>query len=251
MDNVRYRIYVLTKYRMMFALTSYLIPEFDPRTFTDSLHSMYRQKAQSIKSLSLDSLGDRFKAFVIVRDTNQNTNNCLWVYERPYLYRASAVYPSRTGDSTGYLQNADAFIQSFSIVNPDEQWIEKFNASDASVIHTSIVNTSRNTPKQKNCLLLGPADQHGFYRGPIFRDDGAMLLAYDNLLHGDSLHRNDILILEKDVYTSEPAAGAYVYFVPANQVPLQTFGIKFGYTLKDDSVKKCPSFYYEGMKVTR
>ena len=121
MDNVRYRNYVLTKYHMTFVLTSYLIPEFDPGTFTDSLHTMYQQKAQEMKFLSLDSLGDHFNALLIARDTNQNIAISRWVHKRPYLYRVASVYSGKTGDSTGYVKNAESFIQSFSIVNQDDR----------------------------------------------------------------------------------------------------------------------------------
>lgn len=96
-------------------------------------------------------------------------------------------------------------------------------------------------------MHIGVSSSIGFYRGPFFRDDGALLLAFDYLVHPDSLHHQDVMLLNNDWYSHTPTPEGQIYFVPADKVPGEKYNIKFGYILSQDSVtgKSLLTFYHQ------
>jgi hypothetical protein len=248
-NNVPYRNYFLNRYAMLLTLSSYLIPKFKSTAFADSINRIYDVKSEKIKSISVDSLGGCFEWFVISEDTSNHTIFSRWVYEQPYLYRTYAHYPNDLGDSTGYVQNAKSFINSFSVMNTDEYWINK---STASANEVTVSEFGReDPPKGKNlkaCYRVGQSRQLGFYRRAFLTKDGEMLLPYDNLTYSDSLHYENMLLVNKNVLTQK-FNGETIYSIPGGWLGAGTYQIRFGYTLKEDSVNKCRRFYYETVEI--
>jgi hypothetical protein len=167
------------------------------------------------------------------------------------LYQIKTRYPNNTGDTTGYTRIASSFINSFHVVNTDSYWISKLEASDSPIIFSTV---SKRDEKKKDddsryCMHIGPSGRQGFYRGPLYRDDGAMFLAYDYLVHPDTLHYQDVLLLNKDWYSHTPTPEGQIYFVPNKNIPKEKYELKFGYILLEDSVNECYQFYHESLKI--
>ncbi len=168
-----------------------------------------------------------------------------------YVYCASAKYLNNYGDTTGYFQIARSFINSFDIANTDDYWIKSLEKSTNEInVYTVKKHDGKQHDGTNYCIGFGPSQQGGFYRGPFYRDDGAMFLAYDYLAHPDTLHFKDILLLNKDWYSYTPTAEGQIYFVPADKVPTERYNIQFGYILLQDSVKECYEFYHQSLEVT-
>jgi hypothetical protein len=249
-SNIPYRNYFLTRYGMLFKLSSYLIPKFKSSAVADSIDRMYDVKSEKIKSVSVDSLDGRLEWFVISEDTNNYTIFSRWVYEEPYLYRTYANYRNDVGDSTGYVRNAKSFINSFSVMNTDEYWINKSSASANKVTVSDFSPGAR--PKSKNsasCFTAGQSRQLGFYRRPFLTKDGEMLLPYENLAYNDSLHYENMLLVNKNVLI-QTFNGETIYSIPGGLLGNGPYQIRFGYTLKEDSVNNCRRFYYERVEIT-
>jgi hypothetical protein len=100
------------------------------------------------------------------------------------------------------------------------------------------------------CLSIEKDEKPGFYREPIFRDDGALLLPFDCVIDQDSLHYSDVLLIDNGIYSFDPTSEGQIYFIPADQVPKSSFRIQFGYTLKKDSLKDCYQFYHHTLQIT-
>jgi hypothetical protein len=100
------------------------------------------------------------------------------------------------------------------------------------------------------CLSIEKAESPGFYRSPILRDDGALLLPFDNLIDHDSLHHSDLLLVNDGIYSFDPTSEGQVYFIPADKVPKSSYRIDFGYTLKKDSLNECYRFYHHTLQIT-
>lgn len=241
----------LSKYDMTLALYAYQNKNIDPALFGVNWPEIYANNSLKIKSVVSDTLEYGLKTFIIAEDTANYTDYSLWVYNDAYLYKAQARFPNNTGDTTGYAQIARSFINSFRIVDTDGYWVTKLEASDSPIIFSTV--SKRNEKKEEDtqyCMHIGSPGQRGFYRGPFYRDDGAMFLAYDYLVHPDSLHYQDVMLLNKDWYSHTPTADGQIYFVPAKNIPKQNFDIKFGYILLQDSVKDCYEFYHEKIEIT-
>lgn len=250
-DNAAYRCYYLNKYGMHFALFSYHMGEVAVNDLNKSIASYEARNGRAVKHVTVDSTTYTFNAFVMSKDTSRFTYYTKWVYANPYLYKLYSWYPNDTGDSTGYSKNALSFVHSFQIKNTDEYWIERLEASDSPIIFSTV--SKRDEKKERAgsqyCMHIGPSGRQGFYRGPFYRDDGAMFLAYDYLVHPDSLHYQDVMLLNKDWYSHTPTPDGQIYFVPAKNIPEQKFDIKFGYILLQDSVKDCYEFYHEKIEI--
>lgn len=251
-NNVGYRCYYLKKYGMQFSLFSYHMGELAVYDLNNSAPSFEAKNGRVLKSVTVDSSVYDFNAFVISNDTSGFTYYTRWVYANPYLYKLYSWYPNDTGDSTGYAKNALSFVKSFQIENMDEYWIERLEASDSPIIFSTVSKKDEKKERagSQYCMHIGSSKPVGFYRGPFFRDDGAMFLAVDHLVHPDSLHYQDVLLMNRDWYSHTPTPEGHVYFVPAKNIPNEKYDIKFGYILLKDSVNECYEFYHERLEVT-
>jgi len=87
------------------------------------------------------------------------------------------------------------FAFAIILVNADSFWIEKLEKSSNPINFYNLEKLGEGKDDgPKYCIGIGPTHQGGFYCGPFFRDDGALFLAYDYLLHPDSLHFKDEVI---------------------------------------------------------
>ena len=246
-DEYAYRIHSLTKYDMTLSLVSFQYQSFDTSNLEQDLHDFYLGDSLEIKSIRFDTTNHNFYSFVYLYDSiQQRTAYHQWVFENQYLYKLSANFSNLTTDTTGYHEIANSFINSFEIVNTDNYWIEKFQNSTSQIAHNDLsYNISEDDPEYSYCATYGFNKQNGFYRAPIYRDDGGVLLAYDIIEHDDSLLFENILIINEDLYAYEPDSVDHLYFIPADKIPEKPYQIDFGYLLSKDSTKKCYEFHYQ------
>jgi hypothetical protein len=167
------------------------------------------------------------------------------VYQAPYFYNAYCHYKNSEKDTTGYTQIANSFINSFSIVNTNEYWILKLmNTQNSVSSNGTLYRESLGT-----CYERGPDVQRSFYRGPFFSDDGSMFLAYDNLVHTDSLRYKDILLLNDQLHSHRPSQAGQGYYIPASGLPKQKYKLDLGYLLHEDSTEACYELYHESIEI--
>ena len=250
-DGLPYRHYAQYKHGMQFTLTSYQASNIEYRPVVESIRRTILNRSERLKSFSLDTT-ESLRAFIISDDSANYTYYQSWISANSYLYQIKTRYPNNTGDTTGYASIASSFINSFRIVDTDDYWISKLEASDSPIISSSISKRDKNNPKSESqyCIDIGPPGQQGFYRGPFFREDGAMLLACDYLIHPDSLHYEDVMMINRQWYSHTPTSEGQVYFVPYKKIPEGQFNIKFGYILLQDSLEDCYRFYHQSLEVS-
>lgn len=251
-DHAGYRGYYLKKYGMQFALFSFHTGELDVDALSDAAYSYDAKNGRVTRYFAIDSALYDFEGLSISNDTSGYTYYSKWVYANPYLYKVDSWYPNDTGDTTGYAKNALSFINSFQVVNTDEYWITKLEASDSPIVVSTVSKRDRKTEKigSQYCVQIGSPRPLGFYRGPFFRDDGSLFVAYDYLVHPHALHDHDVMLLNTDWYWHTPTPEGQIYFVPAKNIPGTGCSLKFGYILLEDSAKNCYEFYHESLDIT-
>jgi hypothetical protein len=250
-DGIPYRQYAQYTYGMQFSLASYKVSDISYRPVAESIKRNILKRSQRFKSWSLDTVNATFRVFAISEDSSSYTYYQLWVANDSYLYQLKTRYPNNIGDTTEYARIAFSFINSFRVVDTDSYWIEKLKSSNSPInFFKASQGDEKKDEGEEYCVAIGPSKQFGFYRGPFYRDDGAIVLAYDYLVHPDSLHFKDVLFLNEDWYAHTPTSKGQIYFLPAKNIPKKTFTIKFGYILLQDSVKDCYEFYHEGLQIT-
>jgi hypothetical protein len=248
-DGLPYRHYAQYTYGMRLSLASYQPSDINYRSIAEGIKKNVLKRSERLKSFSLDT-ANTFRVFVISEDSSNYTYYQLWVANNSYLYQLKTRYQNNTGDTTGYAQIASSFINSFRTIDTDNYWIEKSEHSTSPI--NFFTTTQRDEKKDEGdqyCVRVGPSKQLGFYRGPFYRDDGAMFLAYDYLVHPDTLHFKDVLFLNKDWYSHTPTSKGQIYFVPAKNLPGENFNIKFGYILLQDSVNECYELHHQSLEV--
>lgn len=243
------RYYSNYRYGMELLLASYHASSIDREAVIESVLGNIPKRGHKLKAVKVDS-AESFKLFVISEDTTSRTHYQLWSSAGQYLYNVKAVFPNNTIDTTGYSQIARSVLGSFQLVNTDQYWISQLLKTDPLIIKSRMLDEriDKSTPVDF-CLSFGPESIAGFSRGPMFRDDGAMLIAYDNVVHPDSLHWRDVIIINDDAYTQQPTGHGQIYFVPAKNIPRTDYSVKFGYLLAQDSTHKCYEFHHAGFHV--
>jgi hypothetical protein len=238
----QYRGYGLNRYGMYFTMVSLQKDVIDSEIMKSVLEG-YSTGKNKLMYTRIDTLENHIKVFLIFNDTSTNTtNHAIWLKGKDYLYNYLARYP-RTADTTGYLEIATSYLNSYSIVNTDSLWIDRMEKISTSIKRSNIekMDESKNDPSPY-CLNIRKSIDVGFYRGPFFRDDGALVLSLDNWDAPDTLRFKDILIVNETMYQYVPESSGQIFYVPADEIPKRNFEINFGYLLKKDSVNECYDF---------
>lgn len=249
-DGLPYRHFAQYTYGMQLSLTSYQASKTNNGLVVASIKRNIEKRSERLKAISIDTT-NFLRVFTVSEDTSNYTYYQLWVANNSYLYQIKTRYPNNTGDTTGYARIASSFINSFHVTDTDSYWITKLEASASPITFYNVKQYDGVKRERKRyCITIGPDQQRGFFRGPFYRDDGAMFLAYDYLVHADTLHLQDILLLKNEWYSNTPTNQGQVYFLPADKIPTEKYNIKFGYILLQDSVKECYEFYHQDLEVT-
>jgi hypothetical protein len=249
-NGIPYRSYLQNRYGMKLSIVSYQNPGISYRGQVQQIKRNLVNRAERVKTFTVDTT-TLFRVFAISEDTSSYTSYQLWTTKGEYLYQCKAVFFNATGDTTGYSTIASSFISSFRVVETDDHWISKPESSDSKIIVTQVVKKAdkRKMEEDEYCISIGPSTAAGFYRGPIYRDDGAILIAYEYLLHPDSLHYRDGVMLNEKWYWTKPGPTRQIFFVPTQHIPKGKFTIDFGYLLSQDSAKECYHYYYDRLEV--
>lgn len=248
-DEIWYRRYSLSKYGTYFSITSYQLRSLEIDALIANLKDIYTRDQYVLKSLKVDSVDFPLEIMVFSRDTANRSHINRWIYNYDYLYQIGANYPGDVEDTTGYFQIATSFINSLSVENTNNFWFDEREKSEAPILRATIASVSMKDDKKGECLWRGNSTQRGLFRGPFFRDDGALFLAFDAIEHNDSLLLENAMIIENGLYTFQPEATGQLFFIPEDQLPKDdTFNIEFGYFLKNDSAR-CKVFYYQTLPV--
>ena len=250
-NSAAHRTFTLYKYGMTLSLTSYQYKDVDVNALENNLRKYYSDLSRDLESFDIDTSLYRFKAAVVSKDSIKNTIHNLWEFDGSYLYKVSASYP-HTMDSLGYHQIANSFISSFDIQNTDVYWMARIEGSEPIGTHGTLTTTTADVVKNvsKNCIMYGGASQNGFFRGPMFRADGGLLMAYDIMKHGDTLLHKTTLLINDDIYDYESESNDHLYFVPADALPKKSYEVLFGYQLAQDSTRDCYIFHHQKLTIT-
>ena len=251
-NGVAYRIYQLDKYVMALSLSSYQKEDVSESFLEDVVKSYskdsfvkpYPKDSYSLLSVKRDSSGTNDKVFITSSDS-ANFNYSVWVKGTNYFYSVIAKFPVNARDTTGYAQNAWSFINSFEITNTDQFWINKYEQDSASIHHSK--EEKGLSSDHSYCISFSQLpERRGFYRGPIFRSDGALLLANDISERADSLIYENILFVDTQLYSNSKVG---LLFLPPESVPQGKYRMYFGYTLLKDSVENCYPFYRQSLNI--
>jgi hypothetical protein len=225
---------------MVFSLSSYQDRDY---TIPEMIEA-YSQTQWRVTSSRLDSTSDHTEAIISLRDSTKSAYTVI-LRNDEYVYQASAVFPNNGIDTTGYYENAQSFINSISLLNTDSYWINQHDQSERTIVHEEIVPFSTSGEFSSYCMTIKAPRQIGFSRGPFLNEHGDLFLAYDFLEHPDSLHLEDLLRLDRDVYTFSPNENGQLFFLPKKAIPNKDFNIDVGYTLLSDSVHRCYEFVFQ------
>jgi hypothetical protein len=250
-NSAAHRTFTLSRYNMTLSLTSYQYDAVDAAALEKNLRKYYSDLSREVESFVIDTSVYGFKAIVVSKDSIKNTIHNLWVFDGSYLYKLSASYLSNTTDTLSYHQIANSFISSFSIQNTDNYWMSKIAGSEPVGTHGTLTTITADVLKKasKNCIMYGRPSQNGFFRGPMFRPDGGLLIAYDIIKHGNTPLRETTLIINDDIYNYEPDSTDHLFFVPSDALPKKNYEILFGYQLAQDSTKDCYILHHQQLAI--
>ncbi len=244
-----YRFFTLSKYDMTLSIMSFQY-DTEEKLSEESLRKYYSREKLEIKTLAIDSFVYKFKALVTATDSLEKTIHNLWVADGDYFYCLAASYQGDTKDTLGYFEIANSFFTSFSIENTNPYWISKSEDSKDNVNYSQIIKTQNsNDKKNTTCIVFNESKPHGFFRGPMFREDGGLMIVYDIIDRADSLLHDNKLIFNTNVYSYKPDSVNQIYIVPADHLPKGSYNVKFGYLLNEDSSKECYRLYYQTLKI--
>lgn len=249
-NQIPFRNYRLNKYEMHMSLYSYHYGTCNAATAAKILEMHYLQSSYKNGTFRLDTLANPINATGTSEDSLGSVYRDVWIFQTPYICKLTAVYPAQSDALGGYSQMANSFLTSFKIRNTDAYWMAKYENSDPEVSYNTTTKSVH--PKRRDftqCFFHTQDVKNGFYRGPFYRSDGALFLVYNIVAHPDSLLHQNVLLLDKGVFISEPDHEDNIYFIPADRIPKHPFKFDFGYLLKKDSAARCYEYFYESIHV--
>lgn len=249
LNNPVARSFTLSKYDMTLSLISYQYEKVNPSVLENNLRLPYQDGPETIEHFSTDYSQYPFKATVISKDSSNIRQHSLWLYDYNYLFKLSAQYPCSRRDTSGYVEIAQSFLNSFQIENTDIYWQTKFKNSTPRIVRSDLAK-NRNDRKENpsRCVTYSNSQPYGFFRGPFYSENGDLYIVYDIIKHADTLIFENSLILNRDLYSSK-AVPDYIYFIPGDKLPKDIFKVNFGYTLVQDSTKECYIFYNQQIEI--
>jgi hypothetical protein len=250
-----YRIYQLKKYDMTLAMTSFQYVSLSVESMTESLQEYYLNDSLQTITFQIDSISFDYQARVEAYDSIEfETTFHRWIHHNDYLYKITATFPENS-DRPAYRDIATSFVNSFEIVNTDEFWIDRFEKSESEIIISTSTPLKEDYKDDKNvaskCATYGDLKQYGFYAKPIFRNDGALLIPFRVVEHADSLIQEVMLLHNNEWYSYEQEPEDQIFFLPEENLDTDIISVNFGYLLKEDSVNKCYTFYYQNLEINR
>jgi hypothetical protein len=244
MNNDVIKFYHLDKYDMQLSTLIALYPNWpdvDLRQITESDFLKDLTILQAFEK-SESKFGQLVKAVTL--DTLRNVKQLKWYFKKdPYVYQIYGSYPLESKDTVGYELIANSFFNAFRIENTDDYFLSKVHGQYQ-------INTSSLKPNAKieivagdECMTYLTSKPYGFFRGPIYNEEGNMLFAYDAIQHEDSLLLRNIIVLDNKLFSSNPSYGDQILFVPRHQIPEDPYWASFGYFLKEDTSEVCFKYY--------
>lgn len=234
-------VYSLFKYGMYFGMMSLQSP---PQTKSEFIYNVGKilKAEHGVESFSVDSASD--VQLFINYDSAGYRNKTMWIKKDLYTYYLHTRYSLQLSDTIGYARMTESFINSFRVINTDSYWIEKLKSEPPQVTVRKKVKKDEMIPEmQYRHLVSHEPVVRGFYRGPLYSEDGTMVIAYDFAVHADSLHLRDVLRLGDDFYMSRPLGRGQLYWLPAASLPKGDSYVSIGYILEQDSAKEYVPLY--------
>ncbi len=255
-DGYAFRTHELHKYRTIFTMESYQVPGMSADIIERILA---RNESGGDKILVREIVvEDGFeKVKIVLQDSSGWTTHRYWIRKGDFLYQASVKPPKNLTDSLPYNRMAYAFLNSFAIEDVQPYWIERKNNTPMKVVRikTSSVNSKQGTalPKKpaSQCWSFVTPAYYGVYNGPIFTEDGSLLIVLD--ISKDSLNnrKDHVLFIGDDLYSYERDSSEQMYYVPSERLPSTPYEINFGYTLRADSAQACMNYFNSTIHVGR
>jgi hypothetical protein len=231
------------------SLTSFQYESVDVANLERSLYQFYQDQVLTVKNFKADYAQFPFKATVMAKDSLKNTLLNVWIYDDHYMYKLTAAYPANTADTTGYFQIAKSFLNTFTIENTDPYWLE--NLEDVKAPKISSDSHQEKKPDKINgsdCFASKAQQQYGFYRGPMYRDDGSLVIAYDVIDPTGLAHFQDALLVDQGQNNYKPDA-AHLFVVPHEKLPNEIYSLKLGYMSPTNAQQDCFTYYYQTLQI--
>lgn len=232
------------KYDMFISVSATLLKERNNLDFNVLTEQTYIIDSVVIQSFEKQNskYGDKVRVSTI--DTIKNTKEIKHLFiKKPYLYQLQIEYPILDRDSTGYEQIADSFFNSFSIVNTDNHFLQKVSDNYQVNIQSLGPEIDLEEMTSGDCMTYMPSLPNGYYRGPIYNDNGDMLFAHDVIEHEDSLLLKNVMVIGNSMFDSETRNGDQILFIPKHTIPEGNQWVSIGYFLLGDTSKVCYSYY--------
>jgi hypothetical protein len=210
-----------------------------------NLRKYYQDRKFQIETFGADSTVYSFDGYVVASDSTFRMHD-RWIYDHDMMYKLTVVYSVNSPEPSANAKIAQSFVTGFSKKNMDKYWRGKFEKSETDIFETA------NAPvksEQKGCFKTGKSIIRGFYYGPTYRDDGALLIAFDIFEHPDSVIKETIWVTEEKVYSNKPDNNEYIYYIPSADLPKRPYTIDIGYTIKNDSTRSCYRFFNQTIAV--
>ena len=245
--------YVLLKYDMQLVMNSIRYEGYDVDFLKNELQKYYLNDSVQVLNIQHDSSYQLYQNLELYHVKKQKIEISKLLYENGFFYVVSAFFPDSLGD--GYRDIAKTFVNSFRIKNTDQYWIDRLDdiSLEFSFTQTSSKKQVKSTPadQELECLVFGSQRSNIYFSGPIFEEDGSMILPFKIMGVADSLIQ-EITFFYNDVkYSFAPNPEDQIVFLPAEHIQSGKISINFGYILKEDAEKECYTFYHKRLEIQR
>ncbi len=229
-------------YDMYFVSRSYYIGwNVTGKLFFKFVNQFAKDKELEVHHIEFDTLSSSFEAKIKLFDSTKEEHLVIdLTYNRGYLYEREVIFPHEE-DITGYIENANSFLNSFELRSAIRVLT---NQCGESVGSQTIEKLEKYDEEESSgCMIFKNYGNHIYFAKPIILDTGYYLY-FDPMTHPDSLILESFLIYDDTVYYATDDCKEKIFYV--EDLPLKdSLFIEIGYTLKEDTLKHCLEAYFQ------
>ncbi|MCG8532350.1 MAG: hypothetical protein MI749_17050 [Desulfovibrionales bacterium] len=245
--------FTVSAHNITYSLMCYKLPQLsDNDKYMHQLLQFYDSGRYSLMRHEEISESQDLDFSVMVADTvASKTFHIRWVKSGNMIYQLAIMHPTTTGQTTGYEMIAQSYFSSFEAIDTEKYWIDKFKNANTDLYKVSVssVVALADDPENPVCYENSHDSPACFYKGPFYSDDGDLFII---ARFADSVIRTDnipILVFNDMVYGKYTEGNDEIYFVPAQDLPQESFSLTFGYYNDSKTESGCIAYYYEYIEV--
>ncbi len=249
-DGFAVRLFETEAYDMLIKLTCYQSPEIQPVAYMENISNEYLSTGNQeiIITKTHDENNGNMRAWLESDSVNNQVTIEAWAFNQFNGYNLTVYYEDHATDSLYYASIGQSLLNSFSITQSPEYWVEKARSTSETTLMEPAGDLSLGD-EGYGCMVTRQNEVNGFYGTQLITNTDSLILPYQITAVPDSLVFQSVLLAQDAVFISESQSSQHLFKISVHDLPQEPFWGRIGYLLKSDSSAGCYQFYNQSVPI--